>query len=83
MGGYFAVVSTTTSPDASTTVARAPDVPKSRPRKRSPSASADVRCSEDDAVAVVVAAAAAVAAAVVVAKWSCHPLGPGAPPWDR
>jgi hypothetical protein len=61
MGGYFAVVSTTTSPDASTTVARAPDVPKSRPRKRSPSASADVRCSEDDAVAVVVAAAAAAA----------------------
>ena len=59
------MVSTTTSPDASTTVARAPDVPKSRPRKRSPSASADVRCSEDDAVAVVVAAAAAAAAARV------------------
>ena len=44
MGGYLAVVSVTTAPALSTTVARAPEVPKSRPRKSASSAAAE----EDD-----------------------------------
>ena len=53
MGGYRAVVSVTTAPALSTTVARAPEVPKSRPRKSASSAAAE---EDDDETAAALTA---------------------------
>ena len=53
MGGYFATDSWRTSPEASTTTARAPDVPKSKPRK---SASSEEAEGEEEAAAAAAAA---------------------------